>query len=178
MILGIDVSTSITGICVLSKNGQVLEQIAVDMKNKSKFSNIYLKADAIYSTLEDLMTKYVKENQNIEKIFIEEKLLSFKKGKSSPKILARLTEFNGMVSLMCYQIFGTTPEHIHPSSARKLAGIKIKRGTNAKKQVIDFLLDSCLEFVVEYTKKGNIKAQYYDIADAIVIAKAGMNKKE
>jgi len=43
----------------------------------------------------------------------------------------------------------------------------------AKEVVIQFLLDNEPNFVVEYTKTGKIKPQYYDIADSIVIAKAG-----
>ena len=32
---------------------------------------------------------------------------------------------------------------------------------------------SIFGFIVEYTKSGNLKPKYYDIADSIVIAKAG-----
>ena len=39
--------------------------------------------------------------------------------------------------------------------------------------VIKFLLDNEPAFNVEYTKHGNNKPKYYDIADSIVIAKAG-----
>ena len=81
--------------------------------------------------------------------------------------------FNGVVSYLCYRESGIKAEHIPASSARKSCGIKIAKGTKAKEQVVKFLLDNEPKFTVEYTKSGNLKPKYYDIADSIVIAKAG-----
>ena len=52
--------------------------------------------------------------------------------------------------------------------------LKISRGTKAKKEVVKWLLDNEPSFSVEYTSHGNPKPKYFDIADAIVIAKAGL----
>ena len=46
-------------------------------------------------------------------------------------------------------------------------------GDRASERAVEFLLDNESKFVVEYTKSGNLKPKYYDIADSIVIAKAG-----
>ena len=43
-----------------------------------------------------------------------------------------------------------------------------------KKQVIAWLLEHVPKFAVEYTTHGNPKPKYFDIADATVIAKAGL----
>ena len=92
--------------------------------------------------------------------------------------MASLQRFNGIISWICYDIFGMdlftgAPNYITASQARKACGIKVKRGEKAKKVVMKWLLDNEDGFSVEYTKKGNPKPKYYDIADTIVIAKAG-----
>ena len=74
---------------------------------------------------------------------------------------------------MCYEEFGILPEFIPAISARKKCGITIKRGQKAKKIVFNYFLDNEPNFIVEYTKHGNPKPQYYDQADALVMAKAG-----
>jgi len=68
---------------------------------------------------------------------------------------------------------GIAPQYIGASSARKTCGITVSRGEKGKDVVMRFLLDKEPSFVVEYTTYGNIKKHFYDIADAIVIAKAG-----
>ena len=97
----------------------------------------------------------------------------FRSGFSSAKTLSTLSSFNGVVSYLCYRELSLKPEHISAASARKACGIKVAKGKKAKEQVVEFLLDNEPCFVVEYTKSGNLKPKYYDIADSIVIAKAG-----
>ena len=72
-----------------------------------------------------------------------------------------------------YDLFEIEPEYISASSARKTAGIKVPRGQKAKQVVLEHLLETEPAFKIEYTKYGNPKAESYDRADAIVIAKAG-----
>jgi hypothetical protein len=97
----------------------------------------------------------------------------FRSGFSSAKTLSTLSSFNGVVTYLCYRELGIKAEHISASSARKSCGIVIPKGTKAKEQVVKFLLDNEPFYKVEYTKHGNVKPVYYDIADSIVIAKAG-----
>ena len=49
-----------------------------------------------------------------------------------------------------------------------------RRRLMLKKQVIAWLLEHVPKFAVEYTTHGNPKPKYFDIADATVIAKAGL----
>jgi hypothetical protein len=70
-------------------------------------------------------------------------------------------------------LFEIEPTYIAASSARKQAGITGLRGKKAKEVVLQFLLDNEPAFNVEYTKHGNPKAESFDRADAIVVAKAG-----
>ncbi len=165
MILGLDISTSITGVCILDAHGDILFNDYVDTR---KFKCFFEKTDKIREYLQELPEKY-----EIKHIFIEQSLQSFRSGFSSAKTLSTLSRFNGVVSWLCYEMWGIKPEYVAAISARKLCGIKVPRGTKAKAVVIKFLLDNEDSFVVEYTKHGNIKQQYYDMADSIVIARAG-----
>lgn len=168
MILGLDISTSIIGATIVSDKGDVVVTYAWDMRNKNHFPDVYTKYNHVQGELLDLLA-----NHKFSHIFIEQSLQMFRSGFSSAKTLSTLSSFNGVVTYLCFRELGIKPEHISASSARKSCGIKIIKGTKAKEQVVKFLLDNEPKFVVEYTKSGNLKPKYYDIADSIVIAKAG-----
>jgi len=167
MILGLDISTSITGITVLDDTGTVVLFDAVDMRSK-KFTTFFIKADAIERRLVQIKNQY-----KIDKIFIEQSLQAFRPGLSSAKVILTLGKFNGIVSWTCYKIFGFEPEYIGASTARKALGIKVERGENAKEIVLKRVLELESSFNVEYTPKGNPVAGTYDRADSYVIARAG-----
>jgi len=173
MLLGLDISTSITGFTILDHQGEIIRCDAWDMRNKNKFKTIFDKASFIK---DDLL--FFKAQYPINSIYIEQPFMFFNSGGSSAKTMASLQRFNGIISWICYDIFGMdlftgAPNYITASQARKACGIKVKRGEKAKKVVMKWLLDNEDGFSVEYTKKGNPKPKYYDIADSIVIAKAG-----
>ena len=84
-----------------------------------------------------------------------------------------LGKFNGIVSWICYEVFGTEPQYIGASSARKKLDIKVEKGENAKEVVLKRIISLEPTFKVEYTKHGNPVAGTYDRADSYVIAKAG-----
>ena len=175
MILGLDISTSITGATVLDENGNVVSCKAWDTRNKNRYEDIFAKANLI--RLELVKISHYHE---IKKIYIEQSLQSFRSGFSSAQTLSTLSRFNGIVSWLCYRNFGIKPEYIAATSARKLCGIKVPKGTKAKEVVLKYLLDNEDTFEVQYTKQGNPKPDSYDRADSIVIAKAGYclcNKK-
>lgn len=167
MILGLDISTSITGYAVLNLDGSIVELGDWDMRNKNHFSDLFCKAQFIKDKLKEI-------DYPIDHIFIEPALNMFMMGKSSSHTISTLIKFNGIISWMCFEEFGIKPEFIPAISARKKCGITIKRGQKAKEIVMKFLLDKEPGFVVEWTKHGNPKPQYYDRADALVMAKAGL----
>ena len=169
MILGLDISTSIIGMTIID-DGVIKETFAIDLRNKNKYKDLFDKYNHVQGELMDIQRDY-----NIKQIFIEQSLQMFRSGFSSAKTLSTLSSFNGVVTYLCYREFGIKAEHISASSARKSCGISIPRGQKAKEVVVNFLLDKEPKFTVEYTKSGNIKPKYYDIADSIVIAKAGFN---
>jgi Holliday junction resolvasome RuvABC endonuclease subunit len=168
MILGLDISTSITGITILDEKGEIILCEAIDTRNKNHFPTIFHKAQRVKDYLYDIRTEY-----SICSIYIEQPFTFFNSGGSSAKTMAALQKFNGIVSWMTYELFGIKPEYIGATHARKLCGIKVHRGQKAKKVVLEHLLETEKTFKIEYTSHGNPKPESYDRADAIVIAKAG-----
>ena len=166
MILGLDVSTSITGYTLLDGDKIILNGAWDTRKYKDFFDKvIYVKTE-----MGLLSDRY---GSDIEAVYIEQSLQSFRSGFSSAKTLSTLSRFNGIVSWLVLDTLGIKPEYIAATSARKLCGIKVPRGQKAKQVVLNFLLDNEPAFVLEYTRNGNPKPESYDKADSIVIARAG-----
>ena len=166
MILGLDVSTSITGYTIVD-NGKIILNGAWDTR---KYKNFFDKVVHVKDGLDKIRKEY---GTRITAVYIEESLQSFRSGFSSAKTLSTLSRFNGIVSWLVFDQYGIQPEYIAATSARKLCGIKVSRGQKAKQVVLNFLLDNEPSFVIEYTRNGNPKPESYDKADSIVIARAG-----
>ena len=167
MILGLDISTSITGITVLDGEGAVLHNEAIDLTSK-KLDNLFKKATVVKDRLTQI--KYL---FNITDVFIEQSLNAFRPGLSSAQVILTLGKFNGIVSWICSEVFGREPQYIGASTARKAFGIKVEKGQNAKEIVLAHILSLDNNFKVEYTAQGNPRKGTYDRADSYVIAKAG-----
>ena len=165
MILGLDISTSITGYTILDYEGQILACDHIDLR---KEKNFFKKIRIINGRLEDISERY-----EIEQVYIEQSLQSFRSGFSSAQTLSLLSKINGIVSWLCYNMFGKDPNYLAATSARKACGIKIPKGQKAKAVTLQFVVDSVPGFDVQYTKHGNPKAGYNDRSDSYVIAKAG-----
>lgn len=163
MILGLDISTSIMGVCVL-QNNKIVHVDYIDLRKTGEF---FEKAMKVCEYLEN-----IKKEFSIEEVFIEEALMFFRKGGSTAKTMSILQRFNGIISWQCYQIFGKTPNYVTPITARSKCGIKVPRGSKAKDVVMEHFLQT-KEFELVYTRHGNIQKYCYDMADAIVVARAG-----
>ncbi len=179
MVLGIDISTSITGFAIVADD-QLVYYDSVDLR---KFKDVFDKTIALKEKLLDLYEMYQCDNEGtirignsqfpIEHIYIEQPFTFFNSGGSSGKTMAALQKFNGIVSWNVFELFEIKPKFIGASSARKTAGIKVPRGKKAKQVVLEHLLETEPAFKIEYTRHGNPKPESYDRADAIIIAKAG-----
>jgi len=179
--LGLDVSTSCTGWCVFSNTGAFVDMGKIELAKKT---GVYQKADVVRDELNNLFITH-----SITKVYIEENLQAFRPGLSSAKTLSVLARFNGIVSLLCYEIFNLEPEHLNVNAARKTLGIKLVRkkqgGAPTKEQVFTWVHDRLVEQHINFNwprkilKSGPRKGQEildpgaYDMADAYVIAKAG-----
>ena len=173
MILGLDISTSITGITILDGEGEVILNEAWDTR---KFKNFFEKADFIKEKITSLHKRLGPNITNakwIDAIFIEQSLQSFRSGFSSAKTLSALSRFNGLVSWLLYNHLYTEPQYIAATSARKICGIKVPRGEKAKQVVVKYVIDNVPDVLIEYTKHNNPKPECYDKADSWVVARAG-----
>ena len=181
MVLGIDISPSITGFAIVADNQLVFYDSIVMRKEKDIFDKTLLMKEKLL----DLYEMYQCDNDSsirigesqfpIEHIYIEQPFTFFNSGGSSAKTMATLQRFNGIVSWIVYELFEIRPKFIGATSARKQVGIKVPRGQKAKKVVLEHLLKTEPAFKIEYTRHGNPKPESFDRADAIIIAKAGFS---
>tara|TARA_B100000900_G_scaffold411381_1_gene430955 strand:+ start:1914 stop:2444 length:531 start_codon:yes stop_codon:yes gene_type:complete len=169
MILGLDVSTSITGASVLSLKEEVLYCEAWKLQNKRRYPDLFAKAEAVKELLTEL-----KQNYEIEEVYIESPLW-ISRGKSSAKTILTLARFNGIVGWIVKDVFGITPEFITATQARSEVGVgKRDKSVNIKQHILNFLLDNEPSFGYNMTKHGNPVPGTFDRADSLIIAKAGV----
>lgn len=170
-ILGLDISSSAIGIVVLDLNGAIHHCFAIDFKNKKKFPTLFSKAEHFENYLKSLMLVFP---NSIKKIVIESPLKMFRPGQSSAHTISTLISFNGIISWILYKFMGIYPEYVSASTARKNCGIKVPKGENTKKFVLNFLQKSDPIFSkhIEYSRLGSISTLSYDKSDAYVIAKS------
>ena len=169
MILGLDISTAVVGVAVID-DGKLVLSTHWDI---SKADTLFSKAEAIGAELWQIRNDY-----NIESVFIETALKKFIPGRSRADTIMKLAKFNGIVSWMCYESFEIQPTYINVNSARTLYGLSFPRGTKGpkrKKMVIEAVIDrEKTAFSYEMARGGkNYKKGTDDRADAIVIARAG-----
>jgi Holliday junction resolvasome RuvABC endonuclease subunit len=170
IILGLDVSTSVVGVAIMDSGSELIYFESCDLK---KYKDFFDKCEEFKKFIDPILKRY-----NPQSIWIEKPLQAFSKGLSSATTISKLSSFNGAVSYLTFELTGLKPKYVAPSSARKKAGITIKRGMKSKEVVLEHICKNYSHFKPEYTKFGNVKKQYYDMADAIVVAKAGLVEEE
>jgi len=176
IILGLDISTSCTGLCIVdvdvepdSKGSNVILIDKVDFK---KCKTIWDKADVVSDAFDKLHYKF-------EGVYVEEPLMGFQTGMSSAATITTLMKFNGIVSYMARQKFDVDPIHVSAAHARKLCGIKLiqkkKCGISHKDQVFAHMITHDLSHIVWPCKPKSGKTVDWakDEVDAYVIARAG-----
>lgn len=169
MILGLDISSSITGVAVIDNGNLVYSEIC-DTRNKKKYSHIYDSGQKFKSILET-----IKKNYNITHIYAEERLLAFMKQKTSAKTLATLAEYNALYCYLAEDVFSIRPEKIYAVTARKITSVSDFKDSEkeTKQWVIEAVESKLNTFSYDLTRSGNPVAGTADRADAAVIALAG-----
>ena len=163
MILGIDVSTSKIGYCVVDKNKKLLE---VSFK-KLKENTLEERAWVFFH---DEM-KRIKDTYKITHVRIEEPFSMFSGGRTTAGTMSKLQRFNGMISILAYAMFEMVPTLVPSRTARSRCGIKIKRGEDTKKKIIEWVKSEYpKDFIIELTRHGNPKPGTDDMADSVVVA--------
>ena len=170
MILGLDISTTIVGVALIDANGNLIVSEHWDI---TKQDTLFEKAEMIGSLLWTL-----KNEHNVDHVFIETALKKFIPGRSRADTLIKLAKFNGIVSWLSFDTFNQTPVFINVNTARTLYGLSFPRGTKGpqrKKMVVEAVNDKEKSaFRYEMARGGkNYKKGTDDRADAVVIARAG-----
>lgn len=173
LILGLDVSTSCTGVCIVDDTKPVTDRNFVQLLDRIEFKGcktFWDKVDRVQSYLGNV-------GRGISRIVLEEPLMGFRPGMSSAQTISMLLRFNGIVSNLARKQFNVTPEYISANHARKTAGIKLQRtaaaGMSQKEQVFKHMSENDLNWVQFPAKKNGQAVDWSrDATDAYVIAKA------
>lgn len=183
LVLGLDISTAVTGVCILTTKLIPVFLGFIDTKKVECFWNV---ADNIVSGFKELATKY-----DINQLYVEEDLQKFRSGFSTAATLTTLSKINGIATYNARNIFSIEPTYIKSSLARSYCGIKLKKAKTpkerkdplwTKKQVFNHIklidpLFTTLQWPMTRPSKKNLNGRMrdgcFDATDAYVIARAG-----
>lgn len=168
LILALDVSTSVIGICLLDPStGNRLQSL--EFLNLKREKNLFSKA----LDFKDHISKY--KSLNVQHVAIEEPLVMYKPGASRAQILSKLSTFNGMIAVICFMVFGIEPVYYNVNHARKLAfpDIKFDPGQNRKMVVWTKVAETFSDVEWLYgPRSGKLVKTNFDMADSAVVALA------
>lgn len=183
LVVGLDVSSSVTGIVVLEKSDSfdpkqhLIHYAPIEL---AKYKSFWKKTQALEGgihAVRNLVTS------NVDAIYVEEPMKRFATGMSSAQTVSVLQRINGIACFIAYKVWGNLePTYVSVSQARKAAGVKVvqtkkdPQNRNAKKQTFDHMMTYDLSHVQWPTKRNstNPKDWAFDVVDAYVIAKGGM----
>lgn len=175
-VLGLDVSTSTVGVCVLDPSGAVVAGngvLRLEAVQFKKERTLWEKADTVASYLAGLKAT---SDGDVGRIVVEEALLGFRPGMSSATTISALLRFNGIVSYVARNAFGVEPEYVASNHARKVCGIRLVRtaiGGPQKEQVFSHMAANDLKGVAwPLTRAGKVVPWSRDATDAYVVARA------
>ena len=164
-ILGLDISSSKIGIALMKDNQLVISEV---IKFKS---NLSLEERAL--TFRERMQK-IEQHYVIYDVYVEQPALMFKGGKTTAFTMAKLQRFNGMCCFIVREVFDQDAQMVNVRSARRVLNIKVPRGGNTKKIIIQEVEKRMGDqFKYNLTHKGNPQPGTDDRADAIIVALAG-----
>ena len=167
MILGLDISTSTIGYCIINNDGFLKRIGYIGISN---IEDIVEKGYFVFQFFNNLL-----KEEKIEHIYIEDISQKFSPGFSSAGIITLLARFNGIVSFILYYITHIKPNYIMATSSRKKAyKMSFKRGIDIKKQI--FIEVNKREKIPWLkTQKGKIKNECYDMCDSYTLSLCGYN---
>ena len=177
MILGLDISTIVCGICVLDLKGNIIN---VSHENFTA-DTLLLKSVEVRTLIKKLLSEY-----DINHFFVEDRLQGFAGGATNAEAMQKTAAINFYVQALMLE-YGVTPVAINVNAARSICfpGFhKIARalkGVKQKETVFKMILASVDNkyFPTKVMKSGVRKGETVfineamDRADAIVIAQAG-----
>lgn len=182
IVLGLDVSTSNVGMCVLQTSKEATALLHAEGLSLTKVKGLIPKAMAFKQAAIKLKNDLSRQGYKVTAVVVEEPLQAFRSRMSSAGTIATLNRFNGMVSFIASELFGLEAQMANVVSIRKQVGLKLdkKSDKNTKEQVFDWVSQNYVmeEFTwpTKVLKSGPNKGLTrfdtccYDIADAFVVA--------
>lgn len=170
MIIGLDLSTTVCGWCILSDDGKL------GAIGYHKFIG-----KDLYERLNEFKIFVLPLLPVTQNLFIEEPLKRMSRRRSTAHVLCLLQRWNGMVSALLHQHLHIKPQLLDAQQARRQLSLilprKVKR-KECKDIVLRFVQAHCdAKALRELKKTGRPKDYCYDMADAYVIAKAAYVKQ-
>lgn len=168
MIIGIDASTSCIGFCIMEDDGKLVNIDYVQFnKKKSQYERLVLFGQIMRQQKEKYPGEY--------RVCIEKAL----QRSNNQNVVNILQRWNGMVCVELYQTFAQEPVEVAQVGALKAVGIKVPKGVKGKerKKYILQCVQKCgtvSEDKWVLKKTGNPKDYSFDMADAYIIAAAGL----
>jgi len=160
MILGLDISSSIVGYCVLDEDENILEIFYIDLR---KIEDLFDKANYVLQKL-----FIIKDYYNITKVGIEDFLQKFAFGKSSIKTIIKLSQINTLVSYVIFTNFGMRPVFFNSRSARKIVLGK----SYSKEETFQIISQKYNSVNWPKKRNGAYADQAYDMSDSLIISLA------
>lgn len=186
-VIGLDVSTSVTGIAIVEDSKQSPAGAKILLLDHIEFKNaktLWDKADVLVDYFDRLFSETTSPlwgtNPQDLHVYVEESLQAFRPGFSSAATICTLAKFNGLASFFVRRASGVDPTYVAATTARKTVGIKVVKkdlsgGKNAKEQSFDWCMLGPLKSHKWPTKRnGDVKDWAKDVADAYVVALAGL----
>lgn len=181
VILGLDVSTSITGWSIVRADAKVGDKpVMMGSFKMQKLNGFWVKADWIKNEIDSLVKRVLIGGYRIVGLAVEDPAKKFQRGRSSAGTIALLLRFNVIVSHFARDALKKIdPLYIDATEARKTIGMillskKKSGGKSQKEQTFEQLSETVFKGTVwPITKTGNIKSYCFDEVDAYVIAMAG-----
>ncbi|MCZ2224500.1 MAG: crossover junction endodeoxyribonuclease RuvC [Chitinophagales bacterium] len=159
-ILSFDVSSTTTAYCLLDTKNPLLVLDYGFIKPKKNI-NILEKLRLLELDITNIVNRCSPDEIAIEDIAM------FMKGKSTANTIVTLALFNRVVGLTCHKM-GKTPELYSVLKIRH--GLKINKTFPAKEEMPQLLETRFnIKFPYLYNKKGKIKTESYDVADAFSV---------
>lgn len=177
--LGLDISTSITGVVMLEKKTGALHFLGHVPLTSTKLVTLFDKADAVIDWIKQNLPRNVK----VSRIFVEANAKGYSMGFSSADTLFTLAKMNALVSYLTHKWYNVPVLDINVTSARSKIGYKNNKNDKrpVKEKVREFVLlnNAHLPFKTRTVQVGKKKGSIVpamgveDEIDAFVVCRGG-----
>ena len=164
MIVGWDISTSAIGVCVRDDSGKTLEFGVIYPRGETHGEKHRSAAAQVINFCKRVCPRATH--------YVEDRLGGFTGGRTTKQTLMVLASMNAVVSFVLVD-FGPVV-HIPPVTTKRITGLKVPKGGDKKFEVIGLARLREPSFPYAETASGNWVKGTDDMADAWLLAEAGL----